>query len=213
MSQMQGAEPWMGVITRRFPVPSVTVYRLSLHAKRRYNKGMKNQKTYKRYGHRPTSAKCIVLDMDDTLCHYDEVTRLRCCSRFRPRDREMTLARAAQRHGYDLVIATARPTFCWPDTALWLSRHGLRPAATYMRNGYVPQEKPTSQVKVDMLTSIRRIWDVEAFYDDSPANCLAAKAIGVPTVWVPGNHEYWVANAERHGEVLPADWHQRLTAS
>jgi hypothetical protein len=152
--------------------------------------------TYKKYGHRPTSTHCLVLDMDDTLCIYDEDLRLRRCEEFAPRERELTIALAGQAHGYDIVICTARPHFTWPSTVEWLRRHNLRPAAIYMRDGYQPREVATSQVKAAMLTSVLRTWEVEAFYDDSPWTIQAATDMGLNAVLVPGKEAWWAERGD-----------------
>ena len=146
---------------------------------------------YRKYIGRATSTHCLVFDMDDTLCHYDNVRRLRHCHSFLPRDRELGLALAAQRHGYDIVVATARPHFCHLSTRVWLRKHGVNVAAVYMRDGGGSRETPASSIKQEMLTDILSQWQVEAFYDDSPWTIAAAQQIGVNAIYVPGNEEYW----------------------
>jgi acid phosphatase class B len=146
---------------------------------------------YKKYGRKSTSNFAIVLDMDDTLCLYDTGTRLRGCEWFTPREKEVQMALAAQRHGYDIVIATARPHFCYFSTLKWLEKHGVKPAAMYFRDGYGKRDTPTSELKGQMLTSISTNWDIEAFYDDSPFTIAAAQEMGVNAVLVAGNEAYW----------------------
>ena len=148
-------------------------------------------KRYKKYGGRGTAPAAIVWDADDTLCHYDGTTRLRGCEWFAPREKEMQVALAAQKHGYDIVIATARPHFCYFSTLRWLDRHGIKPAAMYFRNGHGQRDIPTSELKMQMLLSVSTNWDIEAFYDDSPYNIEAAKDMGINAIHVKGNEEYW----------------------
>jgi len=146
---------------------------------------------YKKYGGRGTSPVAIVLDMDDTICVYNPETRLRGCEWFAPRSKELQMALAAQKHGYDIVIATARPHFCYFSTLRWLEKHGVKPAAMYFRDGYGERDLPTSELKKQMLLSVSTNWDIEAFYDDSPFNVEAAKEMGVNAVHVAGNEAYW----------------------
>jgi len=150
---------------------------------------MENYRRY--YSRGPGATHCLVFDMDDTLCHYDEVKRLRHCHSFLPRERELAIALAAQRHGYDIVIATARPHFCHLSTRVWLSKHGVNVAAVYMRNGGCSRETSASAIKQEMLSDILSSWQVEAFYDDSHWTIAAAQQLGVNAIHVPGNEEYW----------------------
>ena len=148
-------------------------------------------KRYKKYGGRGTAPAAIVLDMDDTLCTYDNTKFLRRCEEFAPRKKELQMVLAAQKHGYDIVIATARPHFCYFSTLRWLDKHGIKPAAMYFRNGHGQRDIPTSELKMQMLLSVSTNWDIEAFYDDSPYNIEAAKEMGVNAVHVTGNERYW----------------------
>jgi len=146
---------------------------------------------YRRYFSRVTSSHCLVMDMDDTLCHYDEIKRLRRCHTFLPRERELNIALAAQKHGYDIVVATARSHWFRLATQKWLSKHRIVPAAIYMRNAGCSRETPASAIKQEMLSDILSSWQVEAFYDDSLFNIRAAQQIGVNAIHVPGNEEFW----------------------
>ena len=155
--------------------------------------------TFVRYSRPSTSAACLVFDADDTLAVYDKELRLGGCDRFAPRP-ELTLAQTAVNHGYDIVVATARPCWTATRTLKWLRRHNLPVAALYLKN----RENWTveaAELKVGMLRDIQKTWRVEAFYDDSPANCLAARDFGVNTVYVPGNEAYWRSK----GQVPPPD--------
>ena len=146
---------------------------------------------YIRYGaRRATSRRCLVFDMDDTLCKYDEQKRLRHCEWFQPKPELVTLARAAKKHGYDIVIATARPHFCSFATWNWLRKHDVNASAVYLRNGKLREYK-AAEVKVKMFEDILKKWEVEAFYDDSPYTIKAIKQIGINAVFVPGNEDYW----------------------
>ena len=151
----------------------------------------KNTPEYVRYaGWKTTSSKCVVFDMDETLCVYDEEKRLRHCEWFEPRQDLVTLARAAKKHGYDVVIATARPHFCSFATWNWLRYHKIDASAVYLRNGELKEYK-AEDVKTKMFEDILNQWEVEAFYDDSPYTVEAIKSLGVNAVYVPGNEAYW----------------------
>ena len=148
---------------------------------------------YVRYrGWRASSPKCVVFDMDDTLCKYDEVKRLRHCEWFEPKKELVTLALTAKKYGYDIVIATARPHFCSFATWNWLRHHGVKASAVYLRNGDL-REYNAAQVKTKMFEDILSKWEVEAFYDDSPYTVEAIKELGINAVHVPGNETYWAS--------------------
>jgi hydroxymethylpyrimidine pyrophosphatase-like HAD family hydrolase len=151
----------------------------------------KNTSHFIRYfGGRTASNKCVVFDMDDTLCVYDEEKRLRSCEWFEPRPEFVELARTAKKYGYDVVIATARPHFCSFATWNWLRKHKINASAVYLRNG-AQKEYKAPEVKTKMFEDILKTWEVEAFYDDSPQTVAAIKEMGVNAIFVPGNEAYW----------------------
>ena len=145
--------------------------------------------TYVRYSQGPQSARCLVFDADDTLAVYDKALRLGGCDKFPPRP-ELDLARAAHGHGFDIVVATARPCWTARKTLKWLRTHNLPVAALYLKNRE-NFEIQAHDLKVGMLRDIQETWEVEAFYDDSPFNVAAARGLGVNSVYVPGNEPYW----------------------
>ncbi len=145
--------------------------------------------TFVRYGGTPNSTHCIVMDADDTICVFDSTLRLGGCDKFAPRP-ELDLARAAHGHGFDIVIATARPCWTARKTLKWLRTHDLPVAALYLKNRE-NFEIQAHDLKVGMLRDIQETWEVEAFYDDSPYNVAAARGLGVNAVYVPGNEPYW----------------------
>lgn len=155
-----------------------------------------NRKTtteYIRYaGWKAQSPKCLVFDMDETLCLYNEETRLRGCESFKPKPEFVRLAQVAKKYGYDVVIATARPHFCSFSTWNWLRKHKINASAIYLRNGDLV-EYDAAEVKVKMFKDILSKWEVEAFYDDAPHTIQAVKQLGVNAVHVPGNEEYWAS--------------------
>jgi hydroxymethylpyrimidine pyrophosphatase-like HAD family hydrolase len=153
-----------------------------------------NRKTtteYVRYkGWTASSPSCVVFDMDDTLCEYDQDKRLRHCEWFEPKSELVTIARTAKKYGYDIVIATARPHFCSFATWNWLRRHKIDASAVYLRNGEL-RDYSATDVKTKMFEDILNKWEVEAFYDDAPNTVKAIQEMGINAVFVPGNEAYW----------------------
>jgi hypothetical protein len=154
--------------------------------------------TYVKYTNAPTSNRCVVLDMDDTLCHYDKALRLSKCDLFEAREHEHALALSSIDEGIDVVIATARPCWTVPKTIQWLERHNVRVSALYVKN----RKNCTvaaHDLKVGMLQDIMRTYEIVSFHDDSPWTVAAARALGVNTVHVPGNEEYWAEKGAKMG--------------
>lgn len=142
--------------------------------------------------HPKQGARCLVVDMDDTVCKYDGELTLRKCDKFEPTELLKTV-KVAQRYGYEIVVASARPHFCSFATWSWLRRHGVDASAVYLRNASL-REYQAHEVKADMFNDILNKWSVEAFYDDSPYTVAAIANIGVNAIHVPGNEAYWAAN-------------------
>ena len=90
--------------------------------------------TFVRYSNAVTSDRCVVFDMDDTLCTYDKSLRLAKCDQFEPRATEHAVALAAAANGIDVVIATARPCWTVPKTFQWLERHNVPVSRLYVKN-------------------------------------------------------------------------------
>ena len=158
--------------------------------------------TFVRYAQTPTSDRCAVFDMDDTLCHYDTSLRLPKCDRFEAREEELALALSLSREGVDVVVATARPCWTVPKTLEWLERHGVPVSALYVKNRR-NYKVVAHDLKVGMLRDLQDTYEVVGFWDDSPFTVAAARALGVPATYVPGNETYWQAKGESFGWVLP----------
>lgn len=135
----------------------------------------------------PTAPSCVVFDMDNTLCDTDhgnwdspvEAT---------PRDEMLSLAKRVRSLGYDVVIATARPSFLEDQTLQWLDNHGLEVNGVYHSDGL---DLPSSVTKKHMLMDIQKTWKIILFYDDSPYNIMAAAKLGIPVYQVEGNEDFW----------------------
>ena len=145
-------------------------------------------------GPRPVSAACF--DLDDTLASYCKDLGLRACADFPPTSLLDTALRY-QAAGVGIIIASARPEWCFDGTMEWCARHGLQPAAIYLKNRRC--DLPAHLLKEHMLRDILRQHQIEVFYDDNPYCCLAARDMGVPALWVEGNEEYWLPRGQEEG--------------
>jgi FMN phosphatase YigB (HAD superfamily) len=154
--------------------------------------------TYVKYTNAPTSRRCVVFDMDDTLCHYDKELRLGHCDVFEAREQEHAAALSALEQGIDVVIATARP--CWTAyrTKKWLRRHNIPVAALYLKNRQ-NWSVAAHDLKREMLTDIQKTYEIVSFHDDSPWTVAAAREMGVNAVFVPGNEDYWLSKGKEMG--------------
>ena len=150
--------------------------------------------SFRRTGFKPTSPQCVVFDMDDVLCHYDPAVTLRDAHTFAPRLEFVKLAKAAKRHGLDVVVATGRRSFHQWKTWRWLEQHGVEVNAAYHRQA--DSTDTTSDAKRAMLKNVQKTWDVLAFYDDSPYNVAVARELGIQAIHVPGNEEYWAERGD-----------------
>lgn len=153
--------------------------------------------TFVKYTNAPTSGRCLVFDMDDTLCKYDHELSLWNCDQFEARDTEHTLALNAAAAGLDVVIATARPSWTATGTFKWLKRHNVPVAAVYVKRADV--KMPAHELKTGMLHDIQKTWEIVSFHDDSPFTIDAAREMGVNAVHVPGNEEFWYSEAKLKG--------------
>ena len=154
--------------------------------------------TFIKYTNAPTSDRCVVFDMDDTLCTYDKTLRLPQCHLFNRREHEHALALSAIDEGIDLVIATARPCWTVSKTFQWLREHNLHATRLYVKNRK-NYEVAAHDLKVGMLRDIMQTYKVVSFHDDSPWNVAAARELGVNTVFVPGNEGYWTEKGAKMG--------------
>lgn len=151
--------------------------------------------TYVKFVLPAASARCIVLDMDDTLCHYDPEVRLGGCDQFEPRKDILDLALDSAANGIDVVIATARP--CWTSyrTKRWLRRHNVDARALYLKNRQ-NWTVSADDLKAEMLKDIQATYEIVSFHDDSPANVLRARDLGINAIYVPGNEAYWASKGQ-----------------
>ena len=149
---------------------------------------MKNETTYTKSVLHITRPQCVVLDMDSTLSQpigedWEDMVN------HTPIQPILDLAWTLYKHGYDLVISTARPEANRPETEEWLQKYLPVFAALYMRNDFV---KATT-MKEDALLDIDTVWDVAFAIDDSPFNAKIYADNGVLCLRPQTNEEYWAA--------------------
>ena len=138
-----------------------------------------------------TRPQCVILDMDSTLSEpigedWENMVN------HQPIQPILNLAWTLHKHGYDLVISTARPEVNRPETEAWLEKHLPVYAALYMRNDFV---KATT-MKEDALSDIDETWDVAFAIDDSPFNAEIYNDHGVLCLRPMTNEEYWEQNGD-----------------
>ena len=133
----------------------------------------------------------MILDMDSTLSEPDGEA-WENMENHAPIQPILDLALTLNKHGYDLVISTARPEANRPETEAWLQKHLPQYSALYMRNDYV---KATT-MKEDALGDIDEIWDVAFAIDDSPFNAEVYTRNGVICLRPMTNETYWAERGD-----------------
>ena len=83
-----------------------------------------------------------------------------------------------------VIVVTARRRQWWWHTALWLREQEVPYAHLAMR-GDLDKRKDT-EVKRDILTTIRRHYNVVRAVDDNPSVIALWQEEGIPTITVPG---------------------------
>ena len=136
-----------------------------------------------------TNAECVVFDLDDTLCAPDWGLHWDQADRFEAIPAMVELAQMVKAHGYDIVIATARPSTYLVPTLKWLGDHFPEWNALYMANAEVAAEAHVA--KEGQLLAIENHWDIAFWVDDSPANCRVIQSHGVVCLRPTRNDEYW----------------------
>lgn len=154
-----------------------------------YHSYMIKQNTISKYIDRVTSPKCVVFDMDATLCFHESQMGFWDCDKFRPNPPIVEMAKMLKRQGYDIVIATARGDRWAKKTVRWCMKHGIDLAALYMKNGDV--ESKGSVAKGHQLMDIERFWAIEFWVDDSPFNAKVISDHGVDCLRLTHNDDFW----------------------
>ena len=152
---------------------------------------MANGKTFTKNILKVTRPQCVILDMDSTLSEPDG-TAWEDMENHAPIQPILNLAWTLHRHGYDLVISTARPETYRGETEAWLQKYLPVYAGLYLRNG----EVKATTMKEDALTDIDELWDVAFAIDDSPFNAEVYNRNGVLCLRPMTNESYWAANGD-----------------
>ena len=152
---------------------------------------MKKETTYTKSLIHVTRPQCVVLDMDSTLSQpigeaWEDMVN------HQPIQPILNLAWTLCKHGYDLVISTARPEAHRADTEEWLQKYLPQYAALYMRDDFV---KATT-MKEDALHDIDQLWDVAFAIDDSPFNAKIYADNGVLCLRPMTNEAYWAEQGD-----------------
>lgn len=154
---------------------------------------MEKNETYTKTVLHVTRPQCVVLDMDSTLSQ-PVGEAWENMANHQPIKPILNLAWTLHKHGYDLVISTARPETNRPETEEWLQKHLPVYAALYMRDDTV--EATATKMKEAALTDIDETWDCAFAIDDSPFNCKVYNDNGVLCLRPTTNEEYW----SEHGD-------------
>jgi hypothetical protein len=152
---------------------------------------MKNETTYTKSLIHVTRPQCVILDMDSTLSEpigeaWEDMVN------HKPIQPILDLAITLHKHGYDLIVSTARPEANRPETEQWLQKYLPQYSALYMRNG----EVKATTMKEDALADIDETWTVAFAVDDSPFNCAVYNDNGVLCLRPTTNEDYWNANGD-----------------
>ena len=154
---------------------------------------MKNETTYTKSLLHVTRPQCVILDMDSTLSS-PEGEDWEDMVNHQPIQPILNLAWTLHRHGYDLVISTARPEAFRGETEAWLEKYLPVYAALYMRDDTV--EATAAEMKEAALADIDTVWDVAFAIDDSPWNAKVYNDNGVLCLRPTTNEEYWNAHGD-----------------
>jgi len=148
-----------------------------------------NQKTYTEVVKSVSRTQCVVFDLDSTLCEHGTQTNFDRVDLFDPIVSVLEVAKMVKSHGYDIVIATARPSLCQEHTVQWLDSHLPEWDALYMKNHQV--KCIGSECKGHQLAAIDENWDVAFWCDDSPFNAQVIRDCGVICLRPTHNDEFW----------------------
>lgn len=154
-----------------------------------YHTGMEKSKTFSKIIYNISNAKCVVFDLDATLCHHGTQTGFDSCDQFPAIDAVVDVAKHCKSMGFDLVIATARPDTYAEGTAYWLQEHLPDFDAIYMKNA--EDDSIGSFCKGEQLKDIERFWDILFWVDDSPFNAEIIRDHAVDCIRPSHNDDFW----------------------
>jgi len=135
------------------------------------------------------NSQCVVFDLDATLCDHDSQTSYEDCDMFYPIVPMLELAKMVKGHGFDVVIATARPSISYNKTIVWLNKYLPEFDALYMANARV--KAIASSVKESQLLRIEEMWDILFWADDSPWNAEVIRDHAVHCIRPTHNDAFW----------------------
>ena len=149
---------------------------------------MTNGKTFTKTLLQDANPQCVILDVDSTLSS-PEGENWEDMINHKPIQPVLDLALMLHKHGYDLVVSTARPEAYRGETEAWLQQYLPQYAALYMRNETV--EATAAEMKEAALADIDELWEVAFAIDDSPWNAKVYNDNGVLCLRPTTNEEYW----------------------
>jgi len=133
-----------------------------------------------------TKPNAVIFDMDGTLANVSSIrhhltkfdaTKRRVIKHFDrfhaesvnvpPHSHVVNAAQVAKMLGHDILIVTARKHQWRNHTAWWLAMHDVPSDALFMRGD--DDNRKDVDVKRDMLSIIRKQWNVIAAWDDNPS--------------------------------------------
>ena len=151
---------------------------------------MEKNKTFSKLIYNISNPKCVVFDLDATLCHHGDQSGFEECDQFPAIDAVVDVAKHCKSMGFDLVIATARPDTFAEGTAYWLQQHLPEFDALYMKNA--DDDATGSTAKGHQLMDILRFWDdIQFWVDDSPFNAKVIEDHGVTCIRPSHNDAFW----------------------
>jgi hypothetical protein len=136
------------------------------------------------------NASCVVFDLDATLCDHGSQADWTTCDEFVPIEPIVELARMVKNHGFDVVIATARPDKYVHQTIAWLDKYVPGFNGLYMKSEC---EANGSTVKNDQLLAIEEHWDICFWVDDSPFNAEVVRDHAVVCLRPTHNDAFWAS--------------------
>lgn len=144
---------------------------------------------YTKAFHFANNAECAIFDFDSTLAESHAEGDWNDVAGLQPIQPMIELAQMLIEHGFDIVIATARPDRQRAAVEQWLAQHLPAVAAVYLKATVT--DVTAAIAKEDMLKDIEKTWDVALAVDDSPFNTRMFRDHGITCLRPTCNDEYW----------------------
>jgi FMN phosphatase YigB (HAD superfamily) len=87
-------------------------------------------------------------------------------------------------NGHEIIIVTARDALWRDHTAMWLALNRVPSHAMFMRKKH--DRRKDYVIKKEILTKIRKSWEVVHAVDDNPAVIQLWEEENIPTTRIPG---------------------------